>query len=150
MMLTSASSSVLKCRQIVEFFLVLFFGFFLLVMVTFVPHLSAPSAMYSIPVLPACHAPLRPPAQLIDLRRRPLLYLDLPGGLQDRAFFVSNLSVIVLCLGVAYRVFSSDWATALAVVLAAWWSAADRQQPTLLHHIPVCSTGSTKNVRLAC
>jgi len=55
-------------QQIVELFLVLFFSFFLLLMVTFV-RIFQTSAMYSIPVLRLAMLRHEPPAQLVDLCR---------------------------------------------------------------------------------
>src|SRR6266700_4802221 len=78
----------LEVQQILEFFFVLFLGLFLLVERHFLSRVFQHvrnvlrSSFTSLPMLGQ-----EPPAQLVDLRRRPLLHLDLPGGLQDQRLF---------------------------------------------------------------
>ena len=75
----------LEVQQILEFFLVLVLGFFLLVNHYFLSRVfQHVSNVFHSRFARLAVLRQEPPPQLIDLRRRPLLYLDLPGGLQDQ------------------------------------------------------------------
>src|SRR6266481_6442334 len=77
----------LEVQQVLELLFVLFLGFFLLVDEDFLSRVLQHVRDVFCPHL-AGFAMFReePPPQLVDLRRRPLLDLDLPGCLQDQGF----------------------------------------------------------------
>src|SRR5712664_1276696 len=130
MMLTSASSSVLKCSRSSNSSSYCSSASSCWLMVTFCPASFSTSAMYSMPVLPAspCSATRRRRNWSISAGVHCCTLISRAVS-RISAFFDFKSSVILRCLAVACRVFFSGWAVVAAVDPPADRPAADGTSP---------------------
>src|SRR5712691_430805 len=155
MMLTSASSSVLKCSRSSNSSSYCSSASSCWLMVTFCPASFSTSAIYSVPVLPAspCSARSRRRSWSISAGVHCSTLISRAVS-RISAFFVFKSSVIGPCLGVACRVFSLGWD--VGMVASAVAAAVDPPSSlpatggTSPHSCCVPPGSRQKNVRPAC